>query len=402
MDYFAKMNFKSFSTFIAFWTFSFFLIAQNISDGTWKGALDYGEVQCPIRFEISNSNSEMILINGDERAVFQIETSGDSLLIPMKPFDAFISAKYSEDGVLRGTWNKPYRDMSVPFSASRLSNNEQMISDSNAKIKLKMTFNPGESNQYPAIGLFEFWSEKATGTVLTETGDFRYFEGTINGDSLVISAFDGTHGFLLMGKKNDTQWSGKMYFEPRYSENWTAEEDEMAKISDPFEMVEVEAGTHKPYYDLLGAGSGKNAIGISQYEGKVLIIQVFGTWCPNSLDQTNYLLDWYPQRPDGVEILAVTYEPNYSKEYGLRRINEYTSHLEIPYDMVLGGALSKSQAALPFSFLKKLEAFPTLVLVDKNGFARYVHSYFNGPATGALYADFITEFNQKINELVAE
>ncbi len=396
------MNFKSFSSAIVICASSFSLHSQNIPDGIWVGALDYGEIQCPIRFEISSQGLEMILINGDERAVFQIEKSSDSLLIPMKPFDAYISAKYSDDEVIRGTWNKPYRGISVSFSASMVSFKEGVISDSNAKIKLKMTFNPGENNQYPAVGVFDFWGERATGTVLTETGDFRYFEGTKKGDSMAISAFDGTHGFLLTGKRNDTEWSGEMHFEPGYSEHWTALEDDNAAISDPFEMVEVEAGTHKPYYDLLGAGSGKNAIDVSKYEGKVLIIQVFGTWCPNSLDQTNYLLDWYPQRPDGVEILAVTYEPNYSKEYGLRRINEYTSHLDIPYDMVLGGALSKSQAALPFPFLKRLEAFPTLVLVDKNGYARYVHSYFNGPATGDLYADFITEFNQKINELAVE
>ena len=154
---------------------------------------------------------------------------------------------------------------------------------------------------------------------------------------------------------------------------------------------------------MLGAGSGKNAIDPTKYEGKVLIIQLFGTWCPNSHDQTTYLVDWYQKNKEkDIAILASSYEANYSQEYGLERIEKYKSVNGIEYDMVLGGRLSKTAAAIPFPFMEKIEAFPTLVIVDKQGYVRYVHSYFNGPATGSYYTEFDDRFNAIIAELLAE
>ena len=70
--------------------------------------------------------------------------------------------------------------------------------------------------------------------------------------------------------------------------------------------------------------------------------------------------------------------------------------------MVLGGRLSKTGAAMPFPFMERIEAFPTLVILDKSGYVRYVHSYFNGPATGEYYQAFDQRFNEIVDSLLAE
>ena len=119
-------------------------------------------------------------------------------------------------------------------------------------------------------------------------------EGILDGDSLKLSSFDGAHAFMIIGlKTGPDSWEGKIIFDDNYSERWTATYDKNAELDDPFELIEIEKGVHQPYYDLLGAGSGPNSIDASKYEGKVLVIQLFGTWCPNSQDQTGYLVNWY-------------------------------------------------------------------------------------------------------------
>ena len=139
------------------------------------------------------------------------------------------------------------------------------------------------------------------------------------------------------------------------------------------------------------------------YNEKVVLIQLFGTWCPNSYDQTNYLVDWYSQNQQtDVEILAVSYEVKYSKEYGLKRIEDYKQVMNIPYEVVLGGRVSKEQAAMAFPFIKRLEAFPTLIILDKKGYARYVNSYFLGPATGDYYDSFKVRLDNIVQELLEE
>ena len=128
-----------------------------------------------------------------------------------------------------------------------------------------------------------------------------------------------------------------------------------------------------------------------------------GSWCPNSLDETRYLTRWYDKNKDkDVEILAVFYEMNYSKEYGMRRIEEYVEQNDIPYPTALGGPANKGQAALAFPFISKLAAFPTLVILDKAGQARYMHTYFQGPATGEYYKEFDRRFEAIIAGLLKE
>jgi len=70
--------------------------------------------------------------------------------------------------------------------------------------------------------------------------------------------------------------------------------------------------------------------------------------------------------------------------------------------VVLGGRLSKSQAALAFPFMSKIEAFPTLVIVDKDGFVHSVFNYFNGPATKEYYEAFKEQFGDVVEELLDE
>jgi len=238
---------------------------------------------------------------------------------------------------------------------------------------------------------------------MTQVSDYRYFEGILDGDSLKLSSFDGAHAFKIMGKKMEGEWVGEIIYDEGYKESWRAVPNLSATMEDPFAMVKLEKGVHKPYYDLLAAGSGRNALDPADYEGKVLIIQLFGTWCPNSLDQTKFLVEWVERNNEGeVSIIASSYEANYSKKYGLQRLEAYREANNIPYQLVLGGGLSKTTAALPFPFMNRIEAFPTLVFVDKEGYARYVHSYFNGPATGIHYELFQKRFDEIVDELLSE
>jgi len=383
--------------------------AQYLKPGKWRGIVHYSEQQVPFIFEVSyptGSTPQFTFINGQERKVIdQVIIENDTIIIPMKPFDVELRAAFTAMN-MSGKYVKHYRGSSYRFSAdyggTRLKKKSVRPSPP-VEERWDMTFEPGTSSESKGVGLFKQLGESVYGTILTKTSDYRYFEGIMDGDSIKLSSFDGAHAFVILGKKVEGKWSGVMVFDDSYSESWSAVPDPDAELEDPFELVKLEQGKHQPYYDLLGAGSGKGAIDPSKYDDKVLVIQLFGTWCPNSHDQTQYLVNWAKnKKPDGVEILASSYEANYSQEYGLARIEAYVADNEIPYPVVLGGRLSKRAAAMPFPFMDRIEAFPTLVIVDKQGYARYVHSYFTGPATGPYFDVFDRRFNEIINELISE
>ncbi|MEP5612075.1 MAG: TlpA disulfide reductase family protein [Cyclobacteriaceae bacterium] len=382
---------------------------QSLKPGKWSGEIAYQKHKVPFQFEINSTGSdvpEIIFVNGRERrSVKNATIVGDSIFIPLDPFDVSIRAKFGAMS-LSGEYVKHYRNAKMPLNASfggvRFAKKSTKTNVTVEK-RWKMTFSPDTPSMSDGVGLFTQVGDKVIGTVMSETSDYRYFEGIVDGDSLKLSSFDGAHAFMILGRKSGNSWSGEIVFDNTYAEPWSAKPDPNAELVDPFDLVKVERGTHKPYYDLLGAGSGKESIDPSKYEGKVLLIQLFGTWCPNSHDQTKYLVSWYKKNETkNIAILASSYEANYSQEYGLRRLEEYRTANSIPYDLVLGGRLSKTGAATSLPFVDRIKAFPTLVVVDKEGYVRYVHSYFNGPATGEYYKAFDEKFNQVVDELLAE
>jgi len=52
--------------------------------------------------------------------------------------------------------------------------------------------------------------------------------------------------------------------------------------------------------------------------------------------------------------------------------------------------------------LNNFEAFPTLIIIDKKGVVRKIHTGFNGPGTGIYYTEFVREFEKTIDDLLAE
>lgn len=403
------MSSKFRSASLLFLLLSINLMAQSIENGNWRGTIHYQSVEVPFTFSFENtsdSTAVVIIRNGEEEIkIDNVIIEKDIVIIPMYAFDAVIKAKY-KNGKMYGEWHKNYKNSKGPTFTAEFNMPRFPIYPKGLKFirpNWDITFMQPNGQYSKAVGLFEqVGNNSFTGTIMTEVGDFRYFEGVLYGDSMKMSSFDGVHGFLMLGEFLEDKWQGDFHYENGYSEKWTATYNSEAALTNPLSLIKVDPETHKPYYDILTAGGEYNAIETDLLEDKVVIIQLMGTWCPNSLDQTNYLTKWYAsQNKDGIELLAVTYEPG-DKNYSQQRINSYSKLLNITYPMYIGGSLSKGQAALAFPNMGKINAFPTLVIIDKQGYIRYIHSYFNGPATGGYYQEFDTVFNEIVTELLSE
>lgn len=400
---------KIFRLFITFIFLSSTLIAQSVKNGSWKGTIHYESVKVPFTFEYnttSDTSAVVVIKNAEEEIVIKnVVVKNDSIIIPMYVFDATILAVYKEE-IMTGEWHKNYKNNKGPrFTAEY--NKPRFSINAAKKIDIAptwdITFMQPNGQSSKAVGLFKQLNKGGvSATIMTEVGDFRYFDGVLYGDSICLSSFDGVHGFLMLGTYINNKWSGVFHYEDGYSEKWSATYDAKAQLTSPFTLITTEPETHKPYYDILTAGGEYNAIEPEMLDGKVVIIQLMGTWCPNSLDQTKYLTNWYQsQNKDKLVLMAVTYEPG-DKNYAQKRIDSYSKLLDIPYQMYIGGSLSKGQAALAFPNMGIINAFPSLILIDKNGYIRFIDSYFNGPATGKHYQEFDEVFNKRVNELLSE
>lgn len=118
-------------------------------------------------------------------------------------------------------------------------------------------------------------------------------------------------------------------------------------------------GTPAPDFTL-GSLEGSN-LRLSEYQGRVVMINFWATWCGPCRQEMPLLDELYTQyQPLGFTILGVNVEEDPSKAKQL--LKESPVNFPILYD-------DKSEV----SKLYKVVAMPSTVLVDRDGNVRYLH-----------------------------
>ena len=69
---------------------------------------------------------------------------------------------------------------------------------------------------------------------MTETGDYRFLEGTVQENKFWLSVFDGAHAFLFEGKiLNDNELTGTFRSGKHYTTTWAAKRNADATLTSP-------------------------------------------------------------------------------------------------------------------------------------------------------------------------
>lgn len=277
---------------------------QTIKPGTWRVALQHADkVEIPFIMEAEERNDSTLLylVNAEERIlVDELSTVGDSVKIRLHIFDADLIAKV-EDGKMAGRFVRndlayPY---SVPFTAEHGNTNRFKANPTAANYtydgKWEVMFTDKEGKSYKAVGVFEQNGNNVTGTFLTETGDYRYLDGQVEGDQLNLSTFDGNHAYLFTAKPTDeNNLKGTFYSGMNYTETWTAKRNANAALADANTLTYLKPGYEKLEFSFPSIdGKGNISLADEKYKGKVVIVQLLGSWCPNCMDETKFLAPYY-------------------------------------------------------------------------------------------------------------
>ncbi|MGB3618795.1 MAG: TlpA disulfide reductase family protein, partial [Catalinimonas sp.] len=260
-----------------------------------------------------------------------------------------------------------------------------------------------EGTTTEAIGQFEQAGEQLTGSFLTPTGDYRFLAGRVAGDSLHLSAFDGNHLYVFAAQVRGDSLRGVHHSGLTGYRTWTAHRDPDATLPDADQLTYLKEGYERVAFELPSVRGGTLSPDGDAYAGKVRIVQIFGTWCPNCMDETAFLAPWHRQNRDrGVEVIGVAFERKDDFDYAKKRIQRVVDRYDVGYDFAFAGNTSEETRAAVFPALNRVMSFPTTIFIDKAGRVRRVHTGFSGPATGAAYDDFVAEFDATVDELLAE
>ncbi|MEK7254426.1 MAG: TlpA disulfide reductase family protein [Bacteroidota bacterium] len=269
--------------------------------------------------------------------------------------------------------------------------------------KWQATLGLTEEKPEAAVGEFQQTGNHLTGTFLTETGDYRYLEGTVQGDNAWLSCFDGSHAFLFEMKiVNDSTLTGAFYSGKHYQTTWEAKRNAQAKLADPDSLTFLKPG----FEELIFAFENPDGKLISpenpEYQGKVKLVQIMGTWCPNCKDETEFLTQYLSEKNDpNLAVISLAFEKHTDKAKAHQIISTYKNRLGIPWEVVHAGMNKKDEASKALPALNQVLAFPTLIVLDKNNRVRRIHTGFSGPATSE-YEDFKKGFDAFVSQLLTE
>ncbi len=381
---------------------------DELQTGWWRGEISLQGQRLPFNFEVTRVGDkyQASLKNLDERlALDDIRFENDSVIFRMHIFDAELKAKLKGDslvGFYIKNFEKNYR---LPFRAAagqdfRFGKDSAPSPDFSGTYAVNFS-NPEESTV--AVGIFTQSGNGLSGTFLTPVGDYRYLEGNVENGRMNLSTFDGHHAYLFTATKSGDTLRGDYWSGKGFHQEWVGIKDDHAKLPDAEGLTFLKEGYDRIDFKFPDLNHNMVTPADDRFRNKVLILQIFGTWCPNCMDETKFLTQWYKDNRDrGVEILGLAYERKDDFTYASDRVKRMKEKLGVDYDFVIGGTYDKIKASETLPMLSEVLAFPTTIFIGKDGKVKHIRTGFEGPGTGVHYDDFKRRFNEMVNELLSE
>jgi thiol-disulfide isomerase/thioredoxin len=402
---------KLFLSVITLATFTSCLAQSKLQNGVWRATLQNAiGKEIPFNFEVKDTlgKKQIAIINGSEHfKVPDVKQVGDSVFIHMPLFDSEFKAKLVE-GKLQGNWIKhlPQRDVAMAFAAE--PGKYRFFKDQKAAYNVQGRWSAIFASGDTTVAEFNQVDAKVTGTFLTTTGDYRYLEGTTTNDSLYLSCFDGGHAFLFVAAIDHNNTcilsGGKFYSGYSGSDEWSAIKNPNAKLPDAYSLTALKPGYKKIEFTFTDLNGKKVSLSDSRFKNKVVILQMMGSWCPNCMDETAYMVNFYKKyHTKGVEVVGLAYERSTDYARSKKSLEQLKKRFNVPYPILITGyTLDKKETAKSLPMMANFVAFPTTIIIDKKGDVRKIHTGFSGPGTGNYYAEFISEFEKLNDDLLAE
>ena len=214
------------------------------------------------------------------------------------------------------------------------------------------------------------------------------FEATMNPDGTLAVTLNRTAHYLV-ARSSEARMKGIP--EPPDPSRYTSVKDPTA----PFRFA---------FPDLTGKLVSNDD---ARFLGKVIILAIGGSWCPNCHDEAPFLTEVYGEyRARGLEIVGLMFENDPDPRVSRPRVQSLIKRYAAQYPMLLAGTMQPSPTtktineALPQ--LVNFGAYPTTIFLGRDGRVRSVHAGFASPATGGEHVRLKREMRDLIERLLAE
>ena len=387
--------------------------SPGVKLGTYRAVLQTPGGDLPFGLELAPAGAGVVgfLVNGPERLKLdEVAVNGQHLEIKMPGYENRLTADAHGDR-LEGELMLDKlggKNQHIPLHAEFGQVYRFFAASSTAAVvggRYAVTFTEDDGKTEAAVGEFSQSQDSVTGTFLTATGDHRFLAGQVHGDELYLSTFDGAHVFLYKAAINaaDGSLAGDFWSGTAYHEHWRAERNAQAELPDAYTLTSMRNGVKGfefAFPDLQGnTVTSRDA----RFQGKVVVVALAGSWCPNCHDEAAFLAPLYRDyRSRGLEVVSLMFEHFGDFDRAAAATERFRRLYGIEYTTLIAGISDKDEAGKKLPMLDRVYAFPTTIIIDRKGQVRKIHTGYSGPATGEHYTRFVDDFTRTLDQLLSE
>jgi thiol-disulfide isomerase/thioredoxin len=373
--------------------------------GSWRGVLELAGGTLPFGIVVREAGGEWRgeLCNGTLcQPLSGVGVAGDSVYFEIADYAATIAVARRGDslaGVYRNVGNRGPR--TIPFRASRGSwpptpGPARLVGRWDATFFQELGTSPRVIElRNGRLGL--------EGTLISNTGDYGHFAGAVNGDSFSLAHFDGSFVYLITGVQRGDTLRGLFHAGLRTQTPFEAVRSTGARhLKAPTEVTGADTTTPFRFSarDLDGRLVTERD---ARFKGRVVLVDIFGTWCPTCHDAAPVLAALYGRyHSRGLEMVGLAYEVTGDAAIDAKQVRRYRDKFKLRFPLLLAGINDVEAAAATLPQLRGFTSFPTSVFLGRDGKVRLVHAGFYGPATGAQHQRLIREFEREIESLLEQ
>jgi thiol-disulfide isomerase/thioredoxin len=372
--------------------------------GPWRAALDLAGG--PLRFSLDLQQSGRAwsgrLCNGNSCSGFSaVRASGDSVTLELADYAAAISARIRNDSLVGEYRNVGSRGPRViPFRAAR---GKWPVEPAPSALLGRWDAEFfGDWGTSPRVFEFRNGPQGFEGTIISNSGDYGHFWGHAPADSFSLAHFDGSFVYMLTGTLEGDTLRGTFHAGLRSQTYWKAVRSSgRAHLTPPSEVTRADSAApfRFSFPDLEGRIVTQND---PRLQGKVVLLDIFGTWCPTCHDAAPLLVQlWHKYHDHGLEILGVAFEVTGDTAVDGALVRRYRDKFDIPFPLLVGGVSDPQDVTAALPQLEGFGAFPTTVFLGRDGKVKRVHAGFYGPATGRQHEILVQEVEREVQRLLA-
>jgi thiol-disulfide isomerase/thioredoxin len=394
--------------------------------GLWDGTIQAraGEVNFGIDLKQQGSTLSAVLVNATDQQPFSSATwDGQTLTLSLDYYDGKLSLHYVSSQRMEGEYSrltsKGVMHIPVTMTPHRLILTTKGTKWTGPSLTGDWILREEGAQGAEASVLTTFTQEKvasdegkvfATGIMEPVSGDTGLLHGAVstgaNGQThFHLSRFDGIHVLAMDGEfAADGSLKGQIGGIKALSA-FTAERAKDAAAADPNALAGGLTHVKDPQEPFRFSGVDQSGKKVDQsnpeFKGKPVIVDIFGTWCPNCHDEAPLLEQLYRKyQAQGLVIVGLAYEYIDDTPRNLRQIGIYRDKFGITFPLLLAGTTDQGQIGKTLPQLVNFGAYPTTVFLDRNGRVHAIHAGFAGPSTGDKYQEAQQHMEQLTREIV--